>query len=230
MGLVSQVVTSDQLIPTAQALAERIVCNPARTLRLAKRLATGGPATTSGRCIGAVGGIPGTCARDRGPPGSRRCLPSEKSAASSGEPDERGTPMLTLSRRAIMLLRACVAASRDPAARHPDEPHPAAHQPSASGSAPKMHDNPAISARRADQARLTHTEACRFPRLERRTRCHKPHCTGCAQTTCLCAANLISFRRGGHGSQCKLGPMHLCVTDVRRPTDELRFPRDPPDQ
>jgi 2-(1,2-epoxy-1,2-dihydrophenyl)acetyl-CoA isomerase len=38
MGLVSQVVTSDQLIPTAQALAERIVCNPARTLRLAKRL------------------------------------------------------------------------------------------------------------------------------------------------------------------------------------------------
>ena len=38
MGLVSQVVTSAQLIPTAHALAERIVCNPARTLRLAKRL------------------------------------------------------------------------------------------------------------------------------------------------------------------------------------------------
>jgi enoyl-CoA hydratase/carnithine racemase len=38
MGLVSQVVTSDQLMPTAQALAERIVCNPTRTLRLAKRL------------------------------------------------------------------------------------------------------------------------------------------------------------------------------------------------
>ena len=38
MGLVSQVVTSDQLVPTAQTLAERIVCNPARTLRLAKRL------------------------------------------------------------------------------------------------------------------------------------------------------------------------------------------------
>jgi 2-(1,2-epoxy-1,2-dihydrophenyl)acetyl-CoA isomerase len=38
MGLVSQVVTSDQLVPTAQTLAERIVCNPPRTLRLAKRL------------------------------------------------------------------------------------------------------------------------------------------------------------------------------------------------
>jgi enoyl-CoA hydratase/carnithine racemase len=38
MGLVSQVVSCDQLIPTARALAERIVCNPARTLRLAKRL------------------------------------------------------------------------------------------------------------------------------------------------------------------------------------------------
>ena len=38
MGLVSQVVASAQLIPTAHALAERIVCNPARTLRLAKRL------------------------------------------------------------------------------------------------------------------------------------------------------------------------------------------------
>jgi 2-(1,2-epoxy-1,2-dihydrophenyl)acetyl-CoA isomerase len=38
MGIVSQVVTSDQLTPTAQSLADRIVCNPARTLRLAKRL------------------------------------------------------------------------------------------------------------------------------------------------------------------------------------------------
>jgi 2-(1,2-epoxy-1,2-dihydrophenyl)acetyl-CoA isomerase len=37
MGLVSQVVTADRLIPTVQALADRI-CNPARTLRLAKRL------------------------------------------------------------------------------------------------------------------------------------------------------------------------------------------------
>jgi 2-(1,2-epoxy-1,2-dihydrophenyl)acetyl-CoA isomerase len=38
MGLVSQVVESDKLIPTARALADRIICNPGRTLRLAKRL------------------------------------------------------------------------------------------------------------------------------------------------------------------------------------------------
>jgi enoyl-CoA hydratase/carnithine racemase len=38
MELVSQVMASDQLMAAARALADRIVCNPARTLRLAKRL------------------------------------------------------------------------------------------------------------------------------------------------------------------------------------------------
>lgn len=38
MGLVSRVVPSDQLMPEALALAERIAANPARALRLTKRL------------------------------------------------------------------------------------------------------------------------------------------------------------------------------------------------
>ena len=38
MGLVSQVVEDDQLMEAAMAMAERIVCNPPRALRLTKRL------------------------------------------------------------------------------------------------------------------------------------------------------------------------------------------------
>ncbi len=38
IGLVSQVVPADQLMNAARALAERVVANPARALRLAKRL------------------------------------------------------------------------------------------------------------------------------------------------------------------------------------------------
>lgn len=38
IGLVSQVVDDDQLMPAALAMAERIVCNPPRALRLTKRL------------------------------------------------------------------------------------------------------------------------------------------------------------------------------------------------
>jgi enoyl-CoA hydratase/carnithine racemase len=38
MGLVSQVVEDDQLMEAAMAIAERIVCNPPRALRLTKRL------------------------------------------------------------------------------------------------------------------------------------------------------------------------------------------------
>jgi 2-(1,2-epoxy-1,2-dihydrophenyl)acetyl-CoA isomerase len=38
MGLVSQVVPAEQLLPAADALAQRVVANPARALRLAKRL------------------------------------------------------------------------------------------------------------------------------------------------------------------------------------------------
>ena len=37
-GLVSQVLPADQLLSAANALAERIVCNPAKALRLSKRL------------------------------------------------------------------------------------------------------------------------------------------------------------------------------------------------
>jgi enoyl-CoA hydratase/carnithine racemase len=37
-GLVSQVLPADQLLAAANALAERIVCNPAKALRLSKRL------------------------------------------------------------------------------------------------------------------------------------------------------------------------------------------------
>lgn len=38
MGLVSQVVPAEQLMPSARALAARVVANPAKALRLAKRL------------------------------------------------------------------------------------------------------------------------------------------------------------------------------------------------
>lgn len=38
MGLISQVVPADQLLATAQQLAARVVANPAKALRLAKRL------------------------------------------------------------------------------------------------------------------------------------------------------------------------------------------------
>ena len=38
MGLVSKVVTAEQLMPEARSLAGRIVANPARALRLSKRL------------------------------------------------------------------------------------------------------------------------------------------------------------------------------------------------
>ena len=85
------------------------------------------------------------------------------------------------------------------------------------GKCTEMYDNPAITGRRAYQTRLTDTESCRIPRLQRCTHRHEPHCTRCAQASSLRAADLIPIRRGGHGSQCKLRRMHLNVTDVDGP-------------